>query len=465
MVEFFVIAAKGALLPGALILALQLPAGRALLAAMGGLLAGWIVFSGAEAMDRALIGEAILLGLACAAVVLAFSFAWTKTTLLAAHWGAIVAVSLAAGWQTRDALALVAPTDGPTWQSAVILRGLAFGMGFGLVGLWVLWTAPAWQSAPRVVQRSLGALLALLFLLTFGGGLYYLMLRLEWLELTRAGLAFVARLNHHEPHFPYVWLTLGSLPLARWPLRPRAAADDAPLVAQRQARALRQRWAHVTLGVRAAFVALLGLMAWQDVWASRPPRLSDAEPVTLGPDGTIRLPIAPHADGQLHRYAFTTEDGRVVRFFLVNRFDDRTRLGVVFDACMLCGDDGYLQRGSQVICLACGVHIHRPSIGKAGGCNPVPLAHRTEADTVVITREALDEAAQLFSEIVAVSVRDPVSGETLINLEAPFQYEWRGRTYFFTNELHRNAFRDAPQDFVVDGPRRRTRVDGYPSYQ
>lgn len=59
------------------------------------------------------------------------------------------------------------------------------------------------------------------------------------------------------------------------------------------------------------------------------------------------------------------DDGKAVRFFVINRYPDKLRFGVVFDACLLCGDQGYVMEGNQVICVACGVHIFIPSIGKA----------------------------------------------------------------------------------------------------
>lgn len=87
----------------------------------------------------------------------------------------------------------------------------------------------------------------------------------------------------------------------------------------------------------------------------------------------VRLPVEQLRDGKLHRFVWVADDGKAVRFFVINRYPDKLRFGVVFDACLLCGDQGYVMEGNQVICVACGVHIFIPSIGKAGGCNPVPI--------------------------------------------------------------------------------------------
>ena len=51
------------------------------------------------------------------------------------------------------------------------------------------------------------------------------------------------------------------------------------------------------------------------------------------------------------------DDGKAVRFFVINRQPDKLSLAAVFDACLLCGDQGYVMEGNQVVCVGCGVHI------------------------------------------------------------------------------------------------------------
>ncbi|WP_139500057.1 Fe-S-containing protein, partial [Escherichia coli] len=75
---------------------------------------------------------------------------------------------------------------------------------------------------------------------------------------------------------------------------------------------------------------------------------SEAVPVTLGSDGMVRLPVEQLRDGKLHRFVWVADDGKAVRFFVINRYPDKLRFGVVFDACLLCGDQGYVMEGNQV---------------------------------------------------------------------------------------------------------------------
>ena len=117
----------------------------------------------------------------------------------------------------------------------------------------------------------------------------------------------------------------------------------------------------------------------------------------------VRIKIDEVKDGNLHRYSFVTDDGHVVRFFLINRArGGQSRIGVVYDACMLCGDTVYIQEKNEIICLACNVRIFIPSIGKAGGCNPIPLQHSIEGGEVVIRAVDLDQGTRYFSEVIAI---------------------------------------------------------------
>jgi YHS domain-containing protein len=172
--------------------------------------------------------------------------------------------------------------------------------------------------------------------------------------------------------------------------------------------------------------------------------------VTLAADGKVHIPIEQVRDGKLHRFVWIADDGKAVRFFIINRYPDRLRLGVVFDACLLCGDQGYVMEGNQVICVACGVHIFIPSIGKAGGCNPVPIEGWSNDDNeLVIGRASLAAGTNYFSTVVSMEVIDPVDGSKLTNVSAEHKYRYGGKTYFFSSEANYNRFRESPAKFAT----------------
>ena len=208
----------------------------------------------------------------------------------------------------------------------------------------------------------------------------------------------------------------------------------------------------VVQGFAACALALAVCLFW-DLVASRPPSLSKATPVVVAADDVVHLPIVADElkDGDLHRYAWVSSEGKVVRFFVIDRFPGEWSPAVVFDACMLCGDTGYAMQGDQVMCIGCGVRLFRPSVGKSGGCNPVPIEDwAMDADEIRIPRKSLEAGLQFFKAVVELEVIDPVDGSRLKNTTAPHRYSYGTKTYFFANEANYQRFVDNPEAFIKD---------------
>ncbi|MDR2128849.1 MAG: Fe-S-containing protein [Burkholderiaceae bacterium] len=302
----------------------------------------------------------------------------------------------------------------------------------------------------------LGAVLSIA--VPLGGQVVLLLMKLQVLELTKGNLSFAARTTNLPTLIAYPLLALvGVLLLAasfallrpRW----RACKAASTLIARRIAladfRAMRLR----LLALAAIVLAMLAGQLYWDRVASRPPALSEATRVALRADGAAHLALAPLMDGNLHRFAWVADDGRLVRFFVINRLDDRVAPVVVLDACLLCGDKGYVQQGDQVVCVGCGVHMFKPSLGKPGGCNPVPVENwKVVAGEIVIPKAALEAGLQLFSTVLTIEVTDPVSGTKLTNTSAPHRYNYANKTYFFADEAALNAFRDDPERYIGAPP-------------
>lgn len=152
----------------------------------------------------------------------------------------------------------------------------------------------------------------------------------------------------------------------------------------------------------AAFVSAAGAIAavclYYPLYANRPPRLSAAEGVEAQA-GRLIIPIQKLASGELHRYAFAGEDGHVIRFIALQ--DQSGQVHAAYDACVFCGSKGYIKKGADLVCLACGAAIYVPTVGREGGCNPIPLAHAIDGGNLVVTvRDLLegDGAAQFGEE-------------------------------------------------------------------
>ena len=120
--------------------------------------------------------------------------------------------------------------------------------------------------------------------------------------------------------------------------------------------------------------------------------LSVAIPLTVA-DGVARIPVNSVNDGMLHRFSVNS-DGVTVRIIAIRRPDQT--ITIAFDACEICGTQGYYQKGQNVICKNCASAINIPTIGQQGGCNPIPLASHLDGDQIVIPADKLLAGAKVF---------------------------------------------------------------------
>jgi high-affinity iron transporter len=109
-------------------------------------------------------------------------------------------------------------------------------------------------------------------------------------------------------------------------------------------------------------------------------------------DGVIRLPIAGLDDGGLHRFGVSI-DGTVVRF-IVKKVG--SKLVATFDACVVCGARGYIEKQGRLVCLACAADINVATLGTGGGCNPIPLRYSEQDGALVIAEADLRAQAKIF---------------------------------------------------------------------
>jgi high-affinity iron transporter len=107
----------------------------------------------------------------------------------------------------------------------------------------------------------------------------------------------------------------------------------------------------------------------------------------------VQVPVAQLKDHKLHHYQVAI-GGTEVRFIAIIDSSDTVRVGL--DACQICGDKGYYQQGQNVICRLCGSAIYIPTIGSAGGCNPIHIDYLVENNLLTISRTALAHAARYF---------------------------------------------------------------------
>jgi high-affinity iron transporter len=102
----------------------------------------------------------------------------------------------------------------------------------------------------------------------------------------------------------------------------------------------------------------------------------------------LRIPLTEIQDANLHLFTANI-DGQLLRFMVIKKPNG---WGTALDACRICGAEGYRQDGQNVVCRHCGSAIYVPSIGEAGGCNPIGVPSRVEGGDLVMDVSALTQA-------------------------------------------------------------------------
>jgi high-affinity iron transporter len=128
------------------------------------------------------------------------------------------------------------------------------------------------------------------------------------------------------------------------------------------------------------------------LYAKAATELSASAPLIVA-GGVARIPVSAVSDGMLHRFAIESE-GINVRIIAIQRPDQS--IAIAFDACQICGHQGYYQDGRNVICKNCASAINIPTIGQQGGCNPIPLESKVEGGQILIPAEKLLAGSAIF---------------------------------------------------------------------
>lgn len=272
--------------------------------------------------------------------------------------------------------------------------------------IFVIWTASLSSFlSRRVTKKILFVLLAVLFLnLTLNWGVEIILKMMRFGVLQNSGLllALVAKYKYFSPMAIYLYIAVLGLLLGFCLIQKRKGAkDDLVLTPVEKRKELHRtdvnrRW---FLGSFISVFFLLSIFMYYDLYATAPLKFST--PLLVKPDsqGLIRLNLDEFIDGKLRRFGWMTEDGRLVRFFAINRSPDSKDVTVVLDTCLMCKFTAYIQKKNHVICRACNARIFIPSIGRFGGCNPIPLAHRIEAGEILVLSEDLRKEASYFPQV------------------------------------------------------------------
>lgn len=208
-------------------------------------------------------------------------------------------------------------------------------------------------------------------------------------------MAIIGPIVNNNAFFFVMAVALAIILIAATKLRNTPAKNESLTLsapARRKLLAERKRdrfWklAGLTVGV----LAILSISA-DFVYSRSAQTLSPAEPVKPQ-SGEVRIPVSGLVDHKLHRFV-APAGGKSVRFIALLDATDSVRAGL--DACLICGTQGYYQDGANVVCKHCAAAIYIPTIGMAGGCNPIHIDYRVEGETLIVSEVALNEGAKYF---------------------------------------------------------------------
>ena len=372
-------------------------------------------------------------------------------------WHTMLAILAGSFWAKDPNITAITETDVINTDFLLHISAIALGFIFCLVvagWCYILFVQSKTSKKTTALRFLLTTVITLILIAPLLGDVLLILMKLQVIELTKVRLSFVAKSGNITTYLNYINAAILAVILLIFALnihRPRvrtANSEQQPIEKRKAIAAKRTSGKIIGYGITAILIMLATQFYWDRI-ASQPPQLSEAQRVTLDAENNVHIPIEQVKDGKLHRFLWVADDGKAVRFFIINRLPDKLSLAAVFDACILCGDQGYVMKGNQVVCVGCGVRMFTPSIGKPGGCNPVPIDDWKQTDTeVVINKKNLEEGLNYFSTIIEIEVIDPVNGKKLTNTKTEHKYSHEGKTYFFTDEKNLELFRDNPEAYL-----------------
>ncbi|HYA16416.1 MAG TPA: Fe-S-containing protein [Bryobacteraceae bacterium] len=206
-------------------------------------------------------------------------------------------------------------------------------------------------------------------------------------------MALIGPIVKNETFF-FITILAMAAAMMIWEWRKRQATKTEGLegAALRKARSSARRERLWMIASSTAACLFILLITAEFIYARQSTALSAATPVALE-NGAVRIPVASVSDGNLHRYELD-DAGIHVRFIAIEKPDHA--IATAFDACMICGTQGFYQKGPQMICRNCASEILTSTVGTQGGCNPIPLASHVEGGTLVIDASAFDKGVAIF---------------------------------------------------------------------
>jgi len=242
------------------------------------------------------------------------------------------------------------------------------------------------------LHRFFAATSIILMLVAFQLGLTGLheLSEAQWLPSSKAEMAIIGPIVRNELFFfVFIFGAAALLVLREWQSASHAkAAKQVGGEAEKRLLEFQNRRQRRWMAAAASACLVVILVLTADFIYARANSAPPAVTPLAAQNDQVRLPIAQVGDGNLHLFQ-TDVGGQSIRFMIIKKPDG---WGTALDACRICGAEGYRQDGQNVVCRHCGSAIYVPSIGQAGGCNPIGVPSRIDGSDLVVNLSSLLQA-------------------------------------------------------------------------
>lgn len=214
----------------------------------------------------------------------------------------------------------------------------------------------------------------------------------QWLPSSKAEMAVIGPVVRNELFFFVLIFGAATLLVLReWQSASHAkAAKEASGEAERrllEAQNRRQRRWIIAAATGCLSVILVLTADFVYTRANSAPPSAQAIPAV---GNEVRIPVSEVQDGKMHLFAISA-GGQSLRFMIIKKPNG---YGTALDACRICGADGYRQDGQNVVCRHCGSAIYIPTVGEAGGCNPIGVPSHLDGADLVLDVSSLMQATK-----------------------------------------------------------------------
>jgi FTR1 family protein len=214
----------------------------------------------------------------------------------------------------------------------------------------------------------------------------------RWIPSSKQEMAIIGPIVNNEFFFfVFIFGAAALLVFREWQAASQAktAREMASDAERRLIEAQNRRARGWMAGAAVASLAVILVLTADFVYARANSAPPSARAATVA-GNEIRVPLSEVQDGNLHLYTANIA-GQTLRFMVIKKPDG---WGTALDACRICGAEGYRQDGQNVICRHCGSAIYVPTIGEAGGCNPIGVPARVDGEELVLDTSSLTHAAK-----------------------------------------------------------------------